>query len=51
MSDSRYAKSSVKSGTDFKQQAALNDGMPPKKSVEAIDKENMPKSAPKSTAK
>lgn len=46
MGDSRYAKSSVKSGSDFAKQPEIHGGMPAKKSVEAVDKENMPKTAP-----
>lgn len=44
-------KYSNKSGVDFKELPALNGGMPPKKSVEAINSENTPKSAPKSVRK
>jgi len=40
-----------KSGVDFKEVPALCGGMPSKKSVEAIDKANMPKSAPKAVGK
>jgi len=43
-------KGGVKSGVDFKGLVPLLGGMPPKKSVEAIDKANMPKNAPASTA-
>lgn len=41
-------KYSNKSGVDFKKMPALCGGMPPKKGVEAIEKENTPKKAPNS---
>lgn len=43
------AKSDVKSGNDFKQLPKIMEGMPPKKTVDAIEKENTPKSAPGGT--
>ncbi len=43
-------KVSVKSGVDFKKLVPLHGGMPPKKSIEAIDSANMPKNAPASSA-
>lgn len=47
-----YAKSSVKSGLENEAYAEkILDGIPPKKDVEAIDKENQVKKAPGSVAK
>ncbi len=45
------AKSSVKSGVENgKYLTQVLDGTPPKKSVEEIEKENSPKTAPESAA-
>ncbi len=40
-------KSSVKSGVKEEQYADILGGIPPKKTVEQIEKENAPKDAPK----
>lgn len=49
---SKKVKWDQKSGTDFKgEYLTMNGGLPPKKSVEAIDKANTPKKAPNSTGK
>lgn len=43
------AKASVKSGVDFKEFGSTTlGGIPPRKDVEAIDKVNTPKDAPRS---
>lgn len=44
---SKKVKYDQKSGVDFKDLPALHGGMPPKKSVEQIEKVNTPKKAPK----
>jgi hypothetical protein len=47
MAENTKAKASVKSGLDNSEYCTkVLDGVPPKKSVEEIDKVNMPKSAP-----
>lgn len=47
-----YAKSDVKSGLVNEQYAEkVLDGTPPKKNVEAIEQENLPKTAPGSVRK
>ena len=47
-----FAKASVKSGLENEKYAAtVLDGEPAKKNVDAIEKENLPKSAPGSVRK
>jgi hypothetical protein len=48
MADSKKASSSVKSGVETPEYTKILGGIPPKKSVDEIDRQNMPKDAPDS---